>query len=371
MEYRFENQPRLPHNENVSAQNLFSPVRFIDKLLFTKHLSVLLKSGIPLSESLEILESQARNPSFKKILHGLSDSIRNGVSLEKSLDHYPRVFDPLYRSVIGIGEDSGTLETNLEYLAKELGKAYEFKKRVQGAMLYPTLVLGTSIVVGGFVAVFILPQLVDLFTSLDTELPPATKILLFIAKMMQDYGILLLAGFAGLIALISYVIHSPFGKPVWHRVMLKLPIFGVFMANVQVANFCRSLGLMLRSGLPITPALASCAQAAENLVFKGYIHRLQKAVDHGQPLEKELASGAYPHMPYLATRMIGVGERTGKLDETLLYLSDFFEEEVDDITKNLSTILEPILLFGIAAIVLFIAIAIITPIYNITASVKK
>ena len=356
----------------MSLSSIFAPrIRFVDKLLFTKHLSVMLRSGIPLSESITVLEDQTRNSSFKKILNSLSASIQNGASLEKSLSAFPGVFDTLYRSIIHIGEQSGTLETNLDYLASQLSKNYEFRKKVQSALLYPSLVLFTGAGVGSFVSLFVLPQLVDLFASLGTDLPASTRFLLFFAGIMKSYGVLIIPSFFGLVFLFGVFIRLPVIRPAWHRFLLSLPLFGIFFTNVQIAGFTRNLGLMLKSGIPIAPALHSCALSADNLVFRGYIFNLEKAVTHGKSISEELKSKSYKHVPFIVSRLFGVGERSGKLDETLLYLADFFEEEVDDMTKNLSTLIEPLLLFLIAGMVLFLAFSIISPIYNFTGSVKK
>src|SRR3989344_5583409 len=164
----------------------FGGVRFVDKMLFTRRLAVMLKAGIPISEALTVLENQSANKAMKKILVDVGVKIKNGQTLVKSLGKHSRVFDELYLSIIGVGEGSGKLEENLEYLAREMGKTYEFARRVRGAMLYPMMIVVVAVAVGGWVGLFVLPKLVTLFTSLEVELPLSTRLLLMVAEFMKS-----------------------------------------------------------------------------------------------------------------------------------------------------------------------------------------
>lgn len=340
-------------------------------MLFTKHLSVMVKSGITISESLDVLISQTKSVPFKKILSDLLYDTKNGQSLTKALNKHPHVFNPLYVSLIEVGEQSGTLEKSMEYLSQQLAKDYIFRKKVQNTMLYPSLVFIVALIVGGGVGLFVLPKLTELFSSFDFELPISTKILVFVANMMKDYGVFIIGGIFALLLFLKFLVNTTPVKPSWHRILLSLPIFGNFLASVEMANFCRNLGIMLKSGLPITAALKIQNQTAENLVFKDYIDRIEKAIIKGKKISDELSEKKFTYFPVIATKMIAVGEKTGKLDESLIYLGEFFEEEVDDTTKNLTTVLEPILLLFIALLVAFVAMAIISPIYQFTGSIKK
>ncbi len=344
-------------------------VNTIDKLLFTKHMGVMLKSGIPLSETVEIIAQQSTNPYFKKVLFGIQKGLINGQTLKNSLSKYPHIFDTLYLSIIAIGEEAGTLETNLAYLAVQLQRSYDFRRKIQGAMLYPTIVLVTMLIAGTGISLFVLPQLVDLLTSLDVQLPLSTRILLAVATVMKLHGLLVVGVVFGSILLLMLIIRSKPVWPHWQKFMLHWPVFGLLWQQMAMAQFCRNLGIMLKSGLPISSALTSAVAAEKNPVYKSYISRLQSAVERGQSLTKELSSGTYPLVPLIVSKMIGVGETSGKLDEVLLYLADFFEEEVDTAAKNLEVVLEPLLLFVIALGVAFLAMSIISPIYKFTGSI--
>lgn len=350
---------------------MFSAVRFTEKLFFTKHLAVMIKSGIILSEALESLVKNTRSEPFRVVLSGVLRGVRNGQSLTESLKKYPHVFDHFYTSLIEVSEESGTLDKNLDFLAGQLAKDYTMRKKIQAALMYPSIVVIAMIVVGGGVSIFVLPKLVDLFSQLNVELPMTTKIVLFFAKIMKSYGVIIIALFIGLLIYLRYVISLPRVKPYWDSMLLSLPVIGVLLQNAQLALFTRNLGVMLKSGIPINRALQIQKNVSGNYVFKRYVSQMQKAVDKGKSLEEELDNGSFSKFSPIAIRMIGVGEKTGKLDEMLLYLGDFFEEEVDASMSNLSVIIEPILLLIIGVVLGFVAITIITPIYQLTGSIRR
>jgi type IV pilus assembly protein PilC len=358
----------MPINSNTQ---IFSTITFVDKLLFTKHVSVMIKSGIPLIEALDMMASQMKSDKFRTVIVSISNDVKNGESFSKALRKHPKVFNTFYTSLIEIGESSGTLEDTLNYLSDQLAKDYAFQKKVKGALMYPTIVFSAASIVGFSIAIFVLPKLIDLFKDFDVKLPLTTQILIWFANLMKNYGILIGIGTIGLIILGKYIVSLPKVKPYWHRFLLLIPIFGSIMRNSQLTTLFRTLGIMLKSGLPITSALDIEYEMSTNLVFKKYISQLRNAVNRGKTLSAELETGKYTMVPSIATKMVAVGERTGKLDETFLYLEEFFEAEVDDATKNLSTVLEPVMLLFIGAIVAFIALAIISPIYQLTGSIQR
>ena len=355
----------------LSIRNLLNRITILDELTFTKHLAIMIKSGIRLSEAIKSLADQTKNPNFKQVLTEVLAEVENGQSLEKALSKHSNVFNSLYLSLVRTGEKSGKLEENLEYLALQLKKSYEFRKKIEAATLYPKIVLVATIIIGASISLFVLPQLIELFESLDVELPVTTKILLFIANLMKNWGILIIGGFVLLYLLFLWLIRTPQVKPIWHKFLVNMPILGRLVQNIELTSICRNLGIMLKSGLTVTSALETQRQATENLVFKEMLVDISKSVERGKKISEELNTKKYRIMPTIVPKMIAVGENTGKLDETFIYLGDFFEEEVDDATKNLSNTLEPILLLAIGAVVAFVAMAIISPIYSLTGSIKK
>ncbi len=345
-------------------------IKFLDKLLFTKHLAMMVKSGITLSESIETIAAQTNSSKFRKVLTKVSDDIKNGNSFPQSLKKHPKVFNHFYITLAEVGEESGTLDESLKYLAEHLAKEYALKKKIQGALLYPSIVLTAVFLVGMGMSIFVIPQLATLFESLNVELPLTTKILLFFANIMKNYNIFVFGGLIGLFVLFRILIKLPLIRPIWDSLKLSFPIFGPLLQNKEMTELCRNLGVMLRSGLPITRALEVEFEGSENMVFKKYVKKISEAVSKGKDIRDELDQGNYSRFSPIAIKMIGVGEKTGKLDESFIYLADFFEEEVDNTAKNLSVVLEPIILIIIGLVVGFVALAIISPIYELTGSIK-
>lgn len=359
----------------MSAQlqlpSFFASIKFVDKLLFTKHLAMMAKSSITVVEALDILAAQTESALLKKVLTDMGKDIKNGKSLAESMSKHPKIFDTFYTSIIEVGETSGTLDESLSYLAAQLAKEYAFRKKVQGALMYPTIVLTAAGLVGIGVSLFVLPKLVDLFNGFDTKLPVSTQLLISFSNIMQHFGIFVVAGLAGLVFLIRFVLSLRAVKPYIDNVLLLIPVFGKIVQNAELASFCRNLGVMLKSGIPITNALAIEVKIITNRVFQEYVLLMLAATDKGRSLSDELQQGKYKRIPLIVTKMIEVGEKTGNLEETLLYLADFFEDEVDDATRNISTLLEPVMLLVIGGLVAFVALAIISPIYSLTGSVGK
>lgn len=355
----------------MTARNLFNRVPFLERLLFTKHLATMVKAGIPIAEALATLVDQAKSPSFKTILTAVLKDIKNGQSLAKSFSKHPQAFDQFYISLVKIGEGSGKLEENLKFLSEQLAKDYATRQKIKGAMLYPTLIFSATIIMGGFIGLFILPQLVDFFTAFEIELPLTTKILLFVANLFKDYGIILVVSLLLLALLLYLAVQLPKIKFLWHTYTLKIPLFGQIISYGQLARFSRNLGTLLKSGVPVTKSLDTTANTLSNLKFRHDLLQVGQELSKGKKIGAILDKHSFPEFPPLVSKMISVGEKTGKLEDTLLYLSEFYEDEIDNISKNLTTILEPILLVGIGLIVGFVALAIISPIYELTGSIRR
>lgn len=357
--------------ELPNLNKLLFRVSQLDVLFFTKHLSVMLKSGIPIAEAISTLKDQTKNVTFKEVLGKVQADIENGQTFESALSKHKDVFSSLYVSLVGIGEKSGKLEDNLEYLSEQLKKSYDFNQKIQGATLYPKLILAATVIMGMFISLFVLPQLVDMFTSLDVTLPLSTKILLFVANLMKNYGVYIAIGVVATGVLIAFLLQTSYVKPKYHRLLLILPFIGTLNQNLEMAGFCRNMGVMLKSGLTITEALKAQLDATDNLVYKGYLESILKAMEKGKKISNELDNKKYPFIPAIVTKMIGVGEDTGKLEDVFIYMGDFFEEDVDDTTKNLSNVMEPALLLAIGVVVAFVSLAIITPIYQLTGGIRR
>lgn len=349
---------------------MFSSISNIEKISFTKHMLVMLKAGIPISEALGILIEQTSNKNYKKILKNIEKEIVKGKTLSKAIEKQPNLFDQMYINLLEIGEKSGNLEKNLEYLATKLSKDYSFKQKVTSASMYPIIILVTAFLVGMQISLFVLPKLVDLFESMDTNLPFSTKLLINFSNLMKTHGFLIFGSFFLTIIVFWASLFIKKVKYFWQKFLMTTPGIGTFLINVETSNFCRNLGIMIKSGVPLMSSWDILEKSTNNLIYREYIRNLKTGVSTGKSLSSVITDKKFKFFPIIGARMIKVGEKTGRLDESLLYLSDFFEGEVDNASKNLGTVLEPILLFVIGMIVAFMALAIISPIYQFTSSVQ-
>jgi type II secretory pathway component PulF len=343
----------------------------MDRAMFARHLALMLRSGISLAESLRVLEMETKATAFRNVIARISADVESGKKLAEALFAHPKDFDPFFVSVVEVSEESGTLPENLDFLGKQLSKENRLQKKIRGILLYPGIILGMAVVLGSFISIFILPKLLDLFTSLDVELPLSTRALLWFANVMESHGLILLLLLGVCVVFSRFLVRLEPVKPLWHAALLRLPVIGPFLVAVSLGRLFRGLGIMMRSGLPLVHALGVEERSLGNRVFGRYAGELMRGVASGLELSTLLSRPEFRHVPPLAIKMVAVGERTGKLDESFFFLSEFFDEEVDTIARRFSTILEPALLFMIAGVVLFIALSIITPIYSLTGSLQR
>lgn len=344
-------------------------VSLTDKVVFAKHLSVMLKAGMTIAESLQIIENQSKG-KFKKAIAAILRSIEAGNSLAFALAKYPRIFSSLFVNTTYAGEASGTLEKNLENIAEQLKKSKELVDKVKGAMIYPVVVLVGTLVLGLVMSFLVLPKIIPLFEGLKMDLPLTTRMLIWISHFVQDHGTFLLVAIFLFVVSFSWLIRQAFFKPITHYLFLHTPIVKNISHNTNLANFCRTLGTLLKSGLNIVEALNITKDTVENYYYKKCLEKISDKVSQGTTLSDNLAA-MEKYFPRIATSMIRVGERSGNLEETLFYLAAFYEEEVDNATKALSTAIEPILLILIGITVGGLAVSIISPIYKMTGNVNK
>lgn len=351
----------------VRLKAVFEGVSVLDKVLFAKHLSVMLKSGMTLNESLATLRDQAGARSFKKVIDGVLKSVLSGRTLADSLARHENIFSSLFVNIVRAGEEGGTLDENLSYLADYLRRDYDLRNKMKSAAAYPLIVVITTFVLGGALSVFVLPKLADMFRSMQFTLPLATRILIWISNFLQGFWWLLVIFVFGLIFLIRFLLKRKTTRPLLSKIVLGAPIIGKIAKDMNLARATRTFGSLLRSGIPIVSALYIVSSTIENSLYSESLKRSSAEVQKGATVSSVFAKNQ-KLFPPLVTRMIGVGERTGRLDEMLTYLANFYEGEVDTATKNLSAIVEPILLILIGLVVGFVAIAIISPIYEFTGA---
>lgn len=356
----------LPSRWNFNIS--FGSVSNTEVMLLTTHLAVCLKSGLTLFEALEMLRDQAEG-KLKTVLEDVTRGLQAGEPLHRALGKYPKYFSSIYINLIRIGEISGTLEANLQYLAKSLRQSYELRKKVKSAMIYPVVVFVAIILLGLAMGLFVLPKILPLFKSLNMTLSLPTKILIFLAEMFQAYGGRIVVGVILFLVFLFWLVQREFMKHLLHRAYVYTPILKGMVVNVNMAMFSRTLGMLLESGISIDQSLRITVESTENYAYRKVASTSVYEVQNGRKLSDVLAH--YPrYFPLMASRMIEMGERTGTLSTSLMYLAEYYESEVESALKDISTIIEPVLLIFIGGIVGTVAIAIIGPIYSIAGNVK-
>lgn len=344
-------------------------VSLAQKALFAKHLAVMLRSGMPITEALDISIDSAQG-KLKKVIEGVRSSVKAGHSLSDSFANYPKTFSELFVNVTRAGEKSGTLVENLENVAGELKKEKELAAKIKGALLYPIIVLAATFALGMVLSFVVLPKITPLFEGLKIDLPATTRALIWFSNVIENYGFYLFWGIVAFVVLLVWLIRQKFSKPVTHWLMLRIPILRDLVRNANLARFSRTLGMLIKSGVNIDEALDITRATMGNYYFRAALASVAGRVGKGVRLAEGLEES--PELfPKLLTRMVHVGEESGKFEDTLFYLADLYEAEVDTSTKSLSTALEPALLIFIGLVVGFLALSIITPIYDVTGNIKR
>lgn len=340
-------------------------VSFSDVVTFTRQLSTMVGAGLPLPDTLEILKGQFKNPALTKMIKNIADDIEAGGSLSDTLKKYPQHFSAIYISLIEAGEASGKISDVLERLSDNLEKQRSFKGRMKGAMIYPTIIaVGMGIVVFIMMS-FVVPKLTSLYKEFNIVLPLPTRILIFVSSIFASFWWLILALVIGGFFLFGVWKKTPLGRRAWDSLMLALPIFGEINKKLILVEFARTLGILAGAGVPILEALNILSSSIGNAIYTMAIEKIAHGVERGLPLGTLLL--ADPVFPPVLGQMVVVGEETGKLDETLLNISGYFEQEGDQAVKGLTTAMEPIIMVVLGVGVGFIVLSIILPIYNLTA----
>jgi len=355
----------------VSFPSLIGRLSIKEQVLFAKRLSFLIRSGVPVLDSLHVLRDQALSRSTTHVLDRVVKDVANGRFLSKSLDRFRHHFGEFAINLIEVGESSGVLSQNLAYLAEELEKKEALRKKVISALVYPIFITLATLGVTSMLTVYIFPKILPIFNSLSVTLPITTRILIGVSDFMKSYGLILFAVLVVLgIGLLILHRNVKSFRMVSDRVLLRIPISGRIMQFYNMANLCRTLGLLLKSGVAVVDALETTARTTRNRVYRAHLHKASIHARKGARVSEYLKEHKFL-FPIIATHMVSIGEKTGNLADTLVYLSELYETEVDAQTKNLSHAIEPILMITMGLLVGFVAISVITPIYEITQNLSN
>jgi type IV pilus assembly protein PilC len=339
------------------------PIGTADIAIFSRQFSSMINAGLPVLQCLSILSDQTDNYNLKKTLAALKDDIGSGGNLSDSMEKFPKVFDELYTNMIRSGELGGVLDVILERLSVYMEKAEALKRKIKSAMMYPMIVVSVAVLVIIFLMVKVIPTFEDVFNSFGKELPPLTAAVVAMSRFLQNNIILLAGGLFAFFTAFKAVSRTKKGRFILDKLLLKAPVFGELITKASVAKFSRTLGTLLKSGVPILEALETVAKTAGNKVVEAAINAARASIREGQGMTGPLKdSGVFPPM---VIQMVSVGEETGKIDEMLMRAADFYEEEVDTAVEGLSSMLEPLIIVFLGVSIGTIVVAMFMPMFEL------
>ncbi len=348
----------------------FGGVTLKDLVVFTRQFSTMIDAGLPLVQCLDILASQADNPTMKTVLMDIKENVEGGATFADALKRHPKVFDDLYVNLVAAGEVGGILDTILTRLAVYIEKNAKLRKRVKGAMVYPTCILIVAISVLMILLYYVIPVFEGMFAQFGAKatLPATTQSLINLSKWMRANYLFVIGTTVAIILGVHYFKKWPKGRYLWDKGMLKVPLIGSLLRKVAVAKFTRTLGTMISSGVPILDALNIVARSAGNKIVEEGILFAREKISEGKTLAEPLiATGIFPGM---VVQMIAVGESTGALDQMLGKIADFYDEEVDVAVEALTSMLEPIMLVVLGGMVGYFLVAMYLPIFGLAGAVS-
>lgn len=351
-------------------EKIFEGISIQERINFARHLALVVKAGLPVFEGLKIIQAQTESKTLQKIIQSLIEDINNGKFLADGLQKYEHVFGNFFVNIIRVGEASGTLAKNLLYLADELGRSKALESKVRSAMVYPMVILVATLGVAGFLTFFVFPKLIPVFAGMNVALPVTTQLLINTLGFMKADGIYVLVGL-----IVFYIVARSVLKTVEpvryvvHNMLLYVPVLSDVMIDVNMVNFTRVFGLLLKSGVKIVEALDITAHTFNNLVYKKLLILSEDEIKKGGQLGVYLADHKH-YFPPLISGMVRIGESTGNLEDNLSYLAEYYDDEIENKLHSLTSLIEPLMLLFMGLLVGFVAISIITPIYSISQGVK-
>lgn len=346
-----------------------SGVSLIQKILFTRDLKIMLDAGISLSRAIGILATQTTNKDLSDALLDVQRGVEKGDTFSSMLAKYPKIFSPIFISMVSLGEKSGNLSSVLDQLAIQMKKDYDLMRKVKGAMYYPAVILVTMVVISIIIVGYVLPKLIEVLEEMGTTLPWTTRLFIGISKFLTTNWILTLAVIIALIVFVFILSKSHKGKKALSTFALKLPKISGLVKKVNLARFARALSSLLKSGIPIVNALKIVSDILGNKLYKEATLEASKEIKKGTSIVEVFKKHDKLFLP-MVIQIMSVGEETGTLDEVLTKLAEFYEDEVDQEVTNISSIIEPILMLVLGAGVGILAVSVISPIYSLSSGIK-
>lgn len=356
--------------KGFSLNNITITVPFLhrikqqDKINFARNLGSMISAGLSMSRALNVMERQAKSKELKKILVSLQNDISGGKTLSQAMSQFKDVFSSLFISMVAAGEQSGTLSESLRIVGLQMDKSYALQRRVRGAMMYPSIVMLAMVLVAILMLTYIVPTLMKTFTELKLDLPATTKFILFISTSLREHGLIVLLALVVIVAGLVAWSKKMSGKKVIHYAILKIPLIGNLIKEMNSARTARTLSSLLNSGVDVVESVKITTDVIQNIYYKDILEKAGKAIEKGDPISKIFTENE-KFYPLFLGEMMSVGEETGKIGEMLLGVAVFYEDDVDQKTKDMSTVIEPFLMVFIGAAVGFFALAMISPMYSL------
>ncbi|TAK89208.1 type II secretion system F family protein [Patescibacteria group bacterium] len=341
---------QLPWSNRVSVK---------DKVVFSRQFATMINAGIPLTQSLAILQEQSTNKSLKKALADITKQVEGGSSLSQAMSAHPKIFSSIYVNLVKAGEAGGLLDQVLERLAIQQEKDSELISKVRGAMIYPGVISTVTVGVFVFLMVAIVPNLASIFEGLGSQLPWYTQLMLNISSVLTKYGLYILGTLIVVAVFGTRYVRTPHGKRQLDHLLLKTPVFGTIITKMNIARFARTFGSLMSAGISVIEALNITANSLGNTVFQDSLEEVARKVKAGKTVSEPLKSMSV--FPPVVSQMMAVGEETGKLDEVLVKLATFYEKEVDTMVSGIASIIEPFLIMALGGMVGFIVISVFGP----------
>ena len=346
-----------------------STVKLEEKISFARNLAAMADAGLALSRALSVLERQTKNPKFKQVIQSVEADIGGGKPLHLALAAFPRVFSPLFVSMVRAGEESGGLGNALRIIAEQMQKSYTLQKKIKGALIYPAIVVGAMVVIGVLMLVYIVPTLESTFEELNAELPASTQAIISLSNFLTEHS--LVALLLAILVVSAFVagLRTKRGKRILDFTVLHMPLINGIAKEANAARTARTISSLLSAGVEMLSALEITEEVMQNSYYKEVIASARTDVRQGAPLSRAFAAAEHLY-PVVVSEMVAVGEETGKLSLMLTDVANFYEEEVERRTKDLSTVIEPFLMIAIGIGVGFFAFSMIMPIYSLSESIK-
>jgi len=356
-------------NLNKMVERFFGRVKVTDQIVFTKNLSGMLHAGLSLSRALSVLNKQTKNQKFLDILSSLSDEINSGETLSSAMAKFPKTFSKLFISMIQAGEESGNLSGALAEIGANLEKSHSLTKKVKGALIYPGVIISAMILIGILMLAFVVPTLAKTFKDVGAELPASTKFIIALGDFFSHNLLLSIVSIIAIVAGLYFLFQAKFMAKYVDFIVLCLPAIGDMSKELNTARTARTISSLLLSGVPITRSIEIAENVVQNVYYKKVLEDARGVIEKGVPFSEVFISNPKLY-PVMMAEMVQVGEETGKLSDMLLEVAIFYEEEIENRTKNLSTIIEPVLMIIIGVAVGFFALSIMTPLYSVMNNVK-